>query len=334
MIQYEKIIYSSYLTSDRELVANITLPDRKILQQRCIINSIIDELADIGFTGEELPEWMHICLGSPLELRGHGEHGPFGCRAVVVDINVVGHYLIRLVGSIYYGELRDFQRLDVYLPCRFRESPSSNIDEISDRWLSPYEGDLRTEWKQRDQNSWMDPADHENVDESIPLLALASREQCIIEAPVQLRPGSFIELQLLIPETPPNVVRTYARVERCDPHALYESGKTTSRMTVSYVLIKPADREAIGDYVNALQVLHSTELCKDAQYEALYNRLKQEAGYRDPLLYAKRALAVVIIAVLLFLLGKSLNDYRKGHEKGFIERTFEEGIRRYQEKFK
>lgn len=334
MMNYEKIVYSSVLTSDRELVANITLPDRKILQQRCIVNSIIDELADIGFTGEELPEWMYISLGVPLELRGHGEHGSFGCRAVVVDINVIGHYLIRLVGSIYYGELREFQRLDVYLPCRYRESPSTTIDEISDRWLSPSEGNLPAEWKQRDQNSWMEPADQDDIDESIPLLALATRDQCIIETPGQHRPGSFIELQLLIPETPHKVVRAVARVERCDPHALYESGKTTSRLTVSYVLIRPADRQSIDDYVNGLQVLHSTELCKDAQYEALYNRLKQEAGYRDPLLYAKRAMAVIIIAVLLFLLGRALNDYRKGHEKGFIERTFEEGIRRYQEKFK
>jgi hypothetical protein len=28
------------------------------------------------------------------------------------------------------------------------------------------------------------------------------------------------------------------------------------------------------------------------------------------------------------------DDYRKGHEKGFLEKVFEDGIRRYQEQIK
>jgi len=330
-MNFETISYSHHFTSDRELIANITLPDQKILQQRCIINSIIDELADIGFTGEELPEWMYISLGTSLEIRGQGEHGSFGCRAVVVDINVIGHYLIRFVGSVYYGELREFQRLDVYLPCRYTSCNAHSIDELTDRWLSSLQQETST-WSQRDQNAWMDPADHDNPDDSIPLLALPSREQCIIDTPEQLSTGNFIELSLLIPGSPPQVVRTIARVDRCEPYARYESGKETWRVTALYTLIKPPDRQAIDDYVSALQVLHSTEVCKDAQYEALYQKLQRESSYRDPLLFVKRTIDLVLIAIFLFLLGRSLNEYRKGHEKGFIERTFEDGIRRYKEK--
>lgn len=330
-MRFESIVYSSHLKTERELIALITLPDQKILQQQCIINSIIDELADIGFAGEELPEWMYVTLGTPLEIRGQGEHGSFGCRAVVVDINVIGHYLIRFVGSIYYGELRDFQRLDVYIPCRYVPCSARTIDELTDRWLSSQQRD--SSWSQRDQNAWMDPSDKENPDDSIPFLALPSREECIIETPDCPDPGSFLELTLLIPQTPPQVIRSIAKVAQCEPHALYESGKRTYRVTARYTLIKPTDREAIDDYVTALQVLHSTEVCKDAQYEALYQKLQRESSYRDPLLFVKRTIALVLITILLILLGRALNDYRKGHEKGFIERTFEEGIRRYKEKF-
>lgn len=334
MTHLESLVYSSYFTSDRELSANITLPDRRVIQQRCIINSIIDELADIGFAGEELPEWNLITIGTPFELRGHDDHGAFGCRAVVVDINVIGHYLVRLVGSVYLGELRDFQRLDVFLPCRYHSCGVSSIDQLTELWLSTSPENTGSGWRQRDPNAWMDPSDETNEDDSIPFLALASREQCIIETPLRCEPDTFVDMTLFIPTEQPRIVRTIGRVARIDPFARYESGKQTFKLTVVYALIRPDDRDAIDDYVSGLQVLHSAEVCKDAQYEALYNRLKKESSYRDPLLWVKRLFAGAIITILLILLVRYLDDYRKGHEKGFIERTFEEGLKKYMEKFK
>ena len=43
------------LSADEEIVANIAIEDNRIHHQRCIINSISNDLVDLGFSGEEVP---------------------------------------------------------------------------------------------------------------------------------------------------------------------------------------------------------------------------------------------------------------------------------------
>lgn len=330
----EQTNYSRYFLIDNELVANIALPDEKILQQRCIINSISDDLADIGFTGEELPEWLFVTVGSALELRSSSDHGTYGCRAVIVYCNVIGHYLIRLIGSVYFGELRDFQRLDIYLPCKYTLSQSSNLDELTDAWLKNKKDLKDNGWKHRDPNAWMDPDDKENVEDSVPLIAKVTHENAVIDLAEKISPDMYLHLQLLIPLDPPRMIETVAKVVTSEIISGFANKLSKHRTELIYDLINPSDREAIADYVSSLQVQHMGEICKDAQYEALYKKLQNEASHVDPSRIYKKILITFILIIVGFYFFKAANQYRKGHEKGLIEKTFEDGIRNYMEKFK
>ena len=330
----DRSIYSRYLACDEEIVANIAIEDNRIHHQRCIINSISNDLVDLGFSGEEVPEWSLVNIGTPLELRGRVERGSFGCRAVVVDCNIAGHYLVRLIGSIYFGELREFQRIDVYLPVKYACAADQDLEAVTDSWLQR-KAELKHSAKSRSaNNAWMDDSVSDNWDEIVPIVAQAGPEGLRIDIPERFPEGAYLDLEIYLPLDPPKVIAAAAEVTSFEEHSRHEDAPALFRTMVSFALIDHPDRDAINDYVSAVQVQHLGEICKDAQYQALYNRLSAQVDRKDPLLIFKRVIATALFLLLGLLLYRYLSDYRQGHEKGLIERVFEDGIRHYQQKFK
>jgi hypothetical protein len=330
----DRAIYSRYLACDEEIIANIALDEGKVYHQRCIINSISHDLVDIGFTGDEVPEWTLIGIGTPMELRGRADRGAFGCRAVVVDCNIAGHYLIRLIGSVYFGELREFQRIDVYLPIKYAYASEQGLENVTDNWIQR-KHELKSAHKNKSSNNaWMDDSTSDNWDEIVPSLAQVTNEGLRLDITEQYPVGIYLDVEIYLPLDPPKVIAAVTEVTSVDEHSKQEDGSVIHRTNVTFALIDPPDREAITDYVSTVQVQHLGEICKDAQYQALYNRLTAQVEWKDPLRFLKRIIVICLIAIFGLLLFRYFDDYRKGHEKGFIEKVFEDGIRRYQEQIK
>lgn len=330
----EKIVYNRHLACDDEIIVNISIDDGKVYHQRCIINSISNDLVDMGFTGDEVPEWELVRVGTPLELRGRSDRGAFGCRAVVVDCNIAGHYLVRLIGSIYLGELREFQRMDVYVPVKYALNTSQSLEAITDDWLQR-KGDLKQAPKHKDASTaWVDTSNSENWTEAVPSLALITNEGIRIDIPERISAGGHLDLELYLPLAPPLTIAAVAEISGHEDDVVFEDGTRLHRTNLTFTLIDTTARESINDYVSAIQVQHLGEICKDAQYESLYKRLSSQLNAKDPLRPLKRGITVLILLILSILLFRYLVEYRKGHEKGFIEKVFEEGVRHYQDKFK
>jgi Family of unknown function (DUF5634) N-terminal domain len=330
----ERTIYSRYLPCDEELVVNIAIADGKIYHQRCILNSISNDLADMGFTGDEVPEWAMVDIGTALELRGRTDRGSFGCRAVVVDRNIAGHYLIRLVGSVYFGELREFQRIDVYLPLKYAVNRESDLGRLTDSWLTRKGEQKRAIKNSVTNNAWMDDTLSDNWDEIVPILAQSTPEGLRIDIPEAFSIGTCLDIEMYLPIEPPRVIAAVCEVVDSEEHSRQEDGTILHRAYLNFTLVDSPDRDAVNDFVSNVQVLHLGEICKDAQYQALYNRLAAQVEWKDPLLIFKRIIIGAIVASLCLLLFRYLYDYRQGHEKGMIEKAFEDSVRRYQEKFK
>lgn len=330
----DRTTYSRYLLCDEELVVNISMPDGKVYHQRCILNSINNDLVDMGFTGEEMPEWMLVDVGTAIELRGRADRGSFGCRAVVVDRNIAGHYLVRLIGSIYYGELREFQRIDVYVPMKYTPTKEHSLEKIADNWLARKNEHKKNMKRGAAGTAWMDDTLSDNWDEIVPILAQSTNEGLRVDIPELFAPETHIDVELYLPLTPPKIISAVTEVIDVDELPRLDDGTTMHRTYLKFTLIDATDRDCINDYVSAIQVQHLGEISRDAQYQALYNRLTAQVERKDPVQLFKRIIAVALFAVLALLLFRYLDNYRRGHEKGLIEKVFEDGIRRYQEKFK
>lgn len=330
----DRTAYSRYLMCDEELVVNIAMPEGKVYHQRCILNSIDNDLVDMGFTGEEMPEWMLVDVGTALELRGRTDRGSFGCRAVVVDRNIAGHYLVRLIGSIYYGELREFQRIDVYIPIKYTQTKEHSLEKIADNWLTRKNEHKNSMKRNVASTAWMDSSLSDNWDEIVPILAQSTNEGLRFDIPEHFNNGTYFDVELYLPLEPPRIISAVTEVVDSEELSRQDNGTTLSRTFLKFALIDTADRDGINDYVSAIQVQHLGEICKDAQYQALYNRLTAQIERKDPVRIFKRIIALALITVLVLLLFRYLENYRQGHEKGFIEKVFEDGVRRYQDKFK
>jgi hypothetical protein len=252
----------------------------------------------------------------------------------VVDRNIAGHYLIRLIGSVYFGELREFQRIDVYLPLKYAVTKDQSLAQITDNWLERKHDLKRASKEAVTNNAWMDATLSANWDEIVPILAQSSPEGLRFDVPEAFPEGTHLDVELYLPVEPPRVIAAVCEVSSIEEYGRQEDGTILHRTFLIFTLIDPPDRDAINDYVSTVQVQHLGEICKDAQYQALYNRLAAQVAWKDPLLIFKRIIITGVLIVLALVLYRYLDDYRKGHDKGLIERVFEEGIRRYQDKFK
>ena len=358
-------LYTRYFPAGKRVGVGIPLPNANVFKDWAIVHKIDEDLVSLQLSRDEFPEEVSLHYGQILELRGEVENSGYCCRAIIVSEGNARELLLRLIGEVVSDELREFYRIDAFLPIKYFVSNEQQIDQLRTQWEERRALRKQREIEQKEQH-WRGevlPSDvelpnerlHESsvtgADETaqnpgaveeetvdswstiIPLAANISGGGLRIITHQGFENGEYILLEIFVP-APERVIDVIGRIVFANRNHAAGSDREYFKTGVQFVYIDERDRDAVVTYISTIQLKRIRQMRAQYLFRGVLGNTEQPDPFA-PLGIRKNiiTLTLSILCFILFIAALIGYFWRYAHEhpKGEIQRTFEEGIEKYRE---
>ncbi|MDR3579498.1 MAG: DUF5634 family protein [Oryzomonas sp.] len=126
--------YTSRYFTGMKVEVGIPLPGSKVFRDWAIISEVDEDLVSLQLSRDMLPDGVNLRVGQMLTLRSESDGQARTCRAFIVSKGYDQDLLLRLTGEIVYDELREFYRIDAFLPIKFNTLIDQNPAIVKKEW--------------------------------------------------------------------------------------------------------------------------------------------------------------------------------------------------------
>jgi len=348
-------IYASYFYVGMKVGVGIPTHNSETFRDWALIHDLDEDLVFLQLSRDHLPVEASLHVGQILELRGGKEDAGYSCRAIIVSEWTESQILLRLIGEIVTDELREFYRIDAFLPIKYYISDIQNPKELEKEWIGRREQRIAEEiirkqqpWDSRlitgkstlpderhqntdeimieNQSEQTDEPDDNSWDTIIPLAANISGGGIRIIAHHEFEAGQYVPLEVLVP-TPNHIVDAVAKVISVKPIQSKLHERHSFEVSLKFVNINERDRDAIVNYISNIQLKRIRQL---RMQFAFRDSLSEDAvpgieKYR----VARQIVLGLILLSFLVMVAYYMWGYATNRPKHEIEEIFERGIRNY-----
>ena len=363
--------YNQYFPAGKKVNVAIPVPQGETFYDWAIINSLDEDLVSLQLSRDELPSGVKLSTGFILDLRVGTDDSGYSCRGIIVTETYKREIILRLIGEVVSNELREFYRIDAFLPIRYFVTSERNENTLKIAWKEKREARLAAEQEFREQEKkpWErlrdmqyeqrpeeelthdalrtdqdeeteeqeedDGLDH-TWDDVIPLAANISGGGIRILLHHKFAEDDMVPVEIYLPTEPrPQIIDAVCRVAFCRENEA--AGKQFNRPTYNpgfkFVWIDERERDALVSYISNVQLKRIRML---REHYLARDRGDTTSPPPDPsaLLKARIIQAIVgIIAVLILLtLVIYFKNYSENRPKGEIELIFDKGFMEYLKK--
>lgn len=333
----------------------IPLSNAEIFTDWAIIHEVDEDLVSLQLSRDQLPVRVALYIGQILELRAGSDDNHYSCRAIIVSEGFANRLKLRLIGEIVSDELREFYRIDAFLPIKYYLSSEQRPEVLREqwehrrqerfarevarrqrRWDSEFvvgEGDLPAERRpdEEDEEESVDPV----WDTIIPLAANISGGGLRINTHQGFEAGEYLLLEILVP-SPRRIVDAVARVVFANRNHGADEGSATFNTGLQFIFIDERDRDSVLNHISGVQLQRNRLL---RERFALVSDDEMETGQSSAASSERiSTLRMVLLWVLMIVIGLVLTayfwNYAKEHPKNEIGEIFENALRKYLEKQK
>ncbi|MDR3580502.1 MAG: DUF5634 family protein [Oryzomonas sp.] len=356
--------YANYFSIGMKVGVGIPLANAGVFRDWAIIHEIDEDFVSLQLSRDQFPHDISLHVGQILDLRGGKDDSGYSCRAIIVAEGPAQEILLRLIGEIVSDELREYYRIDAFLPIKYYISLEQNVDTLKQEWaqrreqrqivdadsrhehwdssLLPGSAELPPERRfeqardvlgeERDQveehgDSW---------DTIIPLAANISGGGVRITTHQLFENGVYVLLEILVP-MPRRIVDIVARVITANRNYAAGGDREYFNTGMQFVFIDERDRDAIVNHISSVQLKRIRQLREqfifrdDLAAESEVKEAPPLFNWAGVVRWLGYTFVLLMIMVLVF---KYFRHYAKDHPKNEIEEIFEGGIRKYLEQFK
>lgn len=350
--------YSRYFVEGAKVGVGIPLPNAEIFRDWAIIHEIDEDLVTLQLSRDILPEHVILSYGQILEVRSGKEGAGYSCRAIIVSEGDSNELLLRLIGEVVSDELREFYRIDAFLPIKYYIPSDQNIDHLHKQWSERCER-RHLEDMDRRQKTWdstymsgkaelpkephpksVEEDAHEEFDSYwdtiIPLAANISGGGLRLLTHQGFDNGDYVLLEIMVPY-PRRIIDVIARIVFANRNLAMGSDHEYFVTGMQFVYINERDRDAVVNHISNVQLKRIKQLREkylfrsgeagsgdenDSTSQVSVHQLLLNMGY------------ILIVALVMAGLAVYFWKYATNHPKGEIEQIFEEGLKRYLDKLK
>lgn len=340
--------YASYFSAGMKIGVRIPMAaDAGLFNDWARIHEVDEDLVFMQLSRDYFPEGVLMHVGQIIELKGGNDETGYSCRGIVVSEGEASSLLVRLTGEVVTDELREFYRIDVFLPIKYYVSTEQNPKELEKEWKARREQRLDEEMlrKQKRWESRLATANaelpHERHQEStgqgedsawdtiIPLAANISGGGLRIVAHQEFEIGQYLLLEILVPSSPRRIVDAIGRVVFINRNYAASTDRDSYNVALKFVFVDERDRDALLNHVASIQMQRLRQLRE--HYAARGTELSIAEEEMEPptrgQLFARRTLCILLFAGIVTLIIYYFSGYVTNRPKGEIERIFEDGIR-------
>lgn len=356
--------YARYFPVGLKVGVGIPLPNAEVFRDWAIIHSIDEDLVSLQISRDMLPEGVSLHYGQIFELRGGKENSGYCCRAIVVSEGDARELLLRLIGEIVSDELREFYRIDAFLPIKYFVSQEQHVDHLHQQWEERRTRRQLQELEQQDHR-WSDGGpphkEHRSKkhrqessspdnqaqaseqhtaeeqlknswDSVIPLAANISGGGLRVITHQHFEYGDYILLEIMVP-IPQRIVDAVGRIVFANHNYAAGSDREYYNTGVQFVYIDERDRDAIVSYISTIQLKRIRQLRERYLFRSALadNDQSDTAASLGIGRKSTRMISALLLLVLLALLMNFFWHYSQGHPKGDIQRMFEDSVKKYRD---
>ena len=353
-------LYALNFPVGKKVGVGIPLPDAYVFRDWAIIHEINEDLVTLQLSRDVLPIGVSLKNGSILELSSGDKERGYCCRAIVVSEGAAKKLLLRLIGEIVSNELREFYRVDAYLPIKYFVSREQNSDRLHREWEERRAGRLKRLSDQNNQR-WevqvlpevtstpphspedtdddelphdMSPTEEDtdisSWDSIIPLAANISGGGLRIITHMEFDMGEYLRLEIFVP-SPERVIDVVGKVVFANRNSAAGNDYEYFNTGVQFVYLDEQDRDAIVNYISTIQLKRIRQLRETYMYRWLPEDDDLSGASDEPLFRRSvaRNLLILLFLAVISLLSSYFWYYAQGHPKGEIQRIFENSVRQF-----
>ncbi len=112
----------------------IPLPNTKVFRDWAIINEVDEDLVSLQLSRDILPEGVNLRVGQVLTITGQSDGNTRTYRAFIVSKGYEQDLLLRFTSETIANELREFYRVDAFLPIKFHRLFDQNPVNVKQQW--------------------------------------------------------------------------------------------------------------------------------------------------------------------------------------------------------
>ncbi len=131
----------------------IPIPGGSIFHDWAVIQDIDEDLVELQLSRDSLPEGVRLLVGAILDIRGGREDNAYSCRGIIVTEGAKRMVLLRLIGEIVSDELREYYRIDAFLPIKYFLTATTGEYALKKDWQAKREARADAERIRREQVS-------------------------------------------------------------------------------------------------------------------------------------------------------------------------------------
>ena len=356
MSEFEQ--YAKFFPVGMKLGIGIPMKDNELFRDWAIVDKLENDLIDLQLSRDELPANIDMATGKVLEVRFEQDGKGYRCSSVFVSGGQGGIVHLRLTGDVNTNELREFYRIETFLPVVIEGTDEQNLDKVITEWRnrkdrrSAYEMERKEEMRQKRRQRIIQAVETSSVDDGgeqeASTVAYTEEDLDHIEpkweniwaSSVNLSGGGFkyitadsveigqiVYIEAFIPAKTPKIMDCVARVAFKNRNYFVGTDQEYWNVALQFLFIDERDRDAIVHYISNLELIRIRML----RYRSILVDDRPKTGRFGVLKKIIAALIFIVMAVLLFIYFK---NYMNKTDKNEIEETFEGGIKKYKEKHK
>lgn len=320
----EPFNYYRYFDVGLRLEVRFPRSQDAVFRDWAVISLLDEDLVEFQLSRDVLPENVSAETGTILDLRLGKEGSAYCCRAIVVSEREGARITARLIGEVVPDELREFYRIDAYIPLRYRLPTSESPEQIKEQWRKERYPLPSPE----DRETQLPPGESEAVADTSPLphpvAANLSGSGIRIRVHDHLTIGDHIPLELLLPLDGTHSVAVVGEVMNVSPLKTREGEPPLYSTALHFRCIDERDRDAVIRFISKEQLEHlrnmrgPTVSITDLEYTGYSQKAR-----RMRLLFAFAIIAAIVATIT------SLVIFRLKGDKGEIEQTYEREIKKY-----
>ncbi|MEI6206779.1 MAG: PilZ domain-containing protein [Desulfuromonadales bacterium] len=129
-IKHQTIRYASGMKVEVE----IPLPSAKMFRDWAIISETDEDLVSLQLSRDVLPEGVILRIGQVLTITCQSDGNTHSCRAYIVSKGYAHDLLLRFTSETISSELREFFRVDAFIPIKFQILNDQNPANVKELW--------------------------------------------------------------------------------------------------------------------------------------------------------------------------------------------------------
>ncbi len=367
MGDYDK--YIEHFPAGMKVNVGIPVPGGSIFHDWAIILAIDEDLLELQLSRDVLPAGVRLLVGTILDIRGGKDDNAYCCRGIIVTEGDRREVLLRLIGEIVSDELREFYRIDAFLPIKYFITHRTSEYALKLDWQAKREARAKLERERRENEvkPWQrlmlpqqenfpdeefdateetseeldegfteadDSRDH-SWDDVIPLAANISGGGIRILLHHQFKAGDLIILEIYVPTEPqPRIVDAVGTVvSSLQNHAASKQMQRDSYNTnIEFLFIDERDRDTIVSHIANVQLKRIRQLREHYLGRGLNTEDHELTDTERLRLKILQIILAIIVCLLLGGLSIYFKHYVENRPKGDIELIFEKGFMEYLKK--